>query len=116
MLNENIANAIKKIQELKPSLIGRFVYAALPIRYRIIKINIDLVFKDALSEALKKKLIQLIYSHLIKFITEFLLLPFLSTSRIKKRIFIKDEQVFSAQLNSLKENESAILISGHYGN
>lgn len=116
MIDENIANGIKEIQRLKPSLMGRLIYRLIRPRYDVIKINVDLVFKNSLSEELKKKFIQLIYSHWVTFAIEFLTLPFLSKSQVKKKIILKNEQIFTAQLSSLRKDESILLIAGHYGN
>lgn len=116
MIDENIANGIKEIQRLRPSLMGRLIYYLIRPRYDVIKINVDLVFKDALSEKLKKKFIQLIYSHWVKFAIEFLTLPFLSKSQVRKKFILKSGRELVSQLSSLPEDESVLFVSAHSGN
>ena len=68
---------------------GKFIYHLLPLRRRVVLENLRRVFGETLTETQITGIAQGFYAHLVKFLGEFLTLPFLSAAKKEKLIRIE---------------------------
>ncbi|MBA3536581.1 MAG: lysophospholipid acyltransferase family protein [Tatlockia sp.] len=102
-----------KINQLAPSLAGRFLYRFLPYRRSIIKANINQVFGEQLNEAEKIRLAKAFYSHLATSIKEAIQLRFLSEKKLRARVEIRG---VNYMLDAVANNKGVLVLTGHFGN
>lgn len=99
--------------QLPVSLAGYFLYYCLPIRRKIVRQNIDLVFQQTLSIKEKKRLALAFYAHLAKIIKEvFFLLSFQSRTQLEGKIEIRG---INHLLEAAKQQKGILLLTGHLG-
>lgn len=92
---------------------GKWLYHLFPYRRGVVLGNMRRVFGNAVPEADLVHLAQAYYGHYIRFLGEFLKLPWMSAA--KKKRFIRIENV-AAPLTALKKGKGLILLTGHFGN
>ena len=103
-------SVIKKILDFLAYLTYKFDIK----HYKIAKKNLDLVYKDSISNKRKEEIILNSYKNLFYNIYEFLDNINLDLSGFEKKINkIVNESVI---LDALKENKNIIIITAHYGN
>ena len=106
-------DAVARVEALKPSWLGRFVYAVFPYRRRVILANISQVYGDHLSAAQKKKLAQAFYGHLLTSIKEMVQLRFISEQTLRSSVTVIGADRIMALA---KEGKGVLILTGHFGN
>lgn len=81
-----------RINQLKPTLAGRFLYRFLPYRRAVIAANMDQVFGEQLTGEEKIHLAKAYYSHLAASIREALQLRFLSEKKLRECVEVRGEE------------------------
>ena len=107
------ASACARVQSLTVPWFGKWLYHLFPYRRGVVLGNMRRVFGDRLTEAEFIRLSQAYYGHYIRFLSEFLKLPWLSAEQKKK--FIRIENIESP-LVAHKKGKGLILLTGHFGN
>lgn len=103
----------KKFGQLPVNLLGRFLYYLFPIRRKIVRQNIELVFQKALSKGEKKHLALAFYSHLVMIIKEvFLLFSFQSISQLERKVEIRGTEYL---LRAAELQKGVLILTGHLG-
>lgn len=103
----------KKFCQLPINLLGRFLYYFLPIRRKIVKQNIELVFQKTLSKGEKKHLALAFYSHLVMLIKEvFFLFSFQSISQLERKVEIRGTEYL---LKAAELQKGVLILTGHLG-
>lgn len=102
------------INDLKPSLAGKFLYYCVPFRKKVVLQNMQQVFAAIFSHSDIVRLAQAFYSHVATSVKENFLMRFMSTQQIKNKAEIKGaEYLYELVGNEVK---GAIIITGHFGN
>jgi phosphopantetheine--protein transferase-like protein len=92
---------------------GRLVYRLFPYRRGVALDNLRRVFGDVLPEPEIRRLAEAYYAHYVRFLHEFIRLPFMSAQR--RRDWIRIENV-EAPLRAHREGKGLIVLTGHFGN
>ncbi len=92
---------------------GKFFYHLLPYRRRVVFGNLRRVFGDRLPESELVRLAQAYYAHYIRFLIEFVRLPFMSAR--KRGDWIRVENMESP-LRAYAQGKGVLLLTGHFGN
>lgn len=102
----------KYVDQLKPSLAGRFIYYCLPWRKRLVLQNMKQAFGEKLTEKQRQKLAQAFYGHLARSVKEMLQMRFMK----EKQLMSKVDVVGWEHLAEVAENGRGMLIlTGHFG-
>lgn len=102
-----------ELDHLPISLLGRFIYHCVPFRKKIMQQNIDIVFKQTISQHQKIILMKAFYSHAATSIREVILLGFAGSRRLKKRVKLIGIEYYLA---ATREKKGVLLLTGHLGN
>lgn len=102
-----------KIDKLRVSLVGKFIYHCAPYRRHIILSNIEQVFGDKLTLSQKKHLAKAFYSHLMTSIKEMIQLRFLNEKKLCDRV---DVVGYERLLAVADEGRGVLVLTGHFGN
>lgn len=106
-----VANLVKR--KISPPWYGKLIYNCFPARKKVILQNLNRVFGNSISEDEIALLAQDFYGHLVKFLKEFFLMPFLSSEKRKGLIRLEGgENLVEAQ----KQGRGVLLLTGHFGN
>lgn len=92
---------------------GRLLYYLFPYRRGVVLGNLRRVFGGYIPESEILKLAQAYYAHYLRFLFEFLQLPFLSLERRKAWIRIENME---AALRAHQQGKGILLLTGHFGN
>jgi phosphopantetheine--protein transferase-like protein len=92
---------------------GRLIYLLFPYRRGVTLENLRRVFGEVLPEPEIRRLAEAYYAHYLRFLHEFIRLPFMSARR--RREWIRIENV-EAPLRAHREGKGLILLTGHFGN
>ena len=92
---------------------GRLLYHLFPYRRGVVLGNLRRVFGGYVPEEEILKLAQAYYAHYIRFLLEFLRLPFMSTERRKAWMRIENMEV---ALRAHAQGRGILLLTGHFGN
>lgn len=92
---------------------GKWFYHLFPYRRGVVLGNMRRVFGNEIPEADLVHLAQAYYAHYLRFLGEFLKLPWMSAAAKKK--FIRIENMESP-LAAHKQGKGLILLTGHFGN
>ena len=92
---------------------GKLLYRLLPYRRDVVLGNLRRVFGEVLPEAEMRRLAQAYYAHYLRFLIEFIRLPFMSAKR--RECWIRVENMDSP-INAAKLGKGLILLTGHFGN
>lgn len=112
---ETSATAIASIEpaEMIVPWYGKLIYHLLPLRRRVVMENLRRVFGETLTESQIVAIAQAFYGHLVKFLGEFVTLPFLSEARKEALIRIEGGEHLLA---ALERGKGVLLLAGHFGN
>jgi KDO2-lipid IV(A) lauroyltransferase len=97
---------------LRITLWGRLMHRMFPLRKNIIINNIERVFKDKATSFEKTRLLKAFYSHLVIVLKDILLVGWLSTDSMKRRVEVRGMEHLLAAVN---QNKGVLLLSGHLG-
>ena len=103
----------QKIKELKPTLLGKFLYACLPIRRDVVLANMRLAFGQALTEGEIRQLARAFYSHLARVLIENISLSWSSERKLRAKIRVEGMEHL---VNASKLKKGILLLTGHFGN
>lgn len=92
---------------------GKFIYHVLPLRRRVVMENLRRVFGETLTESRIAEIAQAFYAHLVKFVGEFISLPFLS--REKRSRLVRVEGIEHLR-RAMEGGRGVLLLTGHFGN
>jgi KDO2-lipid IV(A) lauroyltransferase len=92
---------------------GKALYYLLPFRRRIVLGNLWRVFGDVLPEAEIRRLAQAYCAHFVRFLFEFVRLPWMSAE--KRKAWIRVENV-EAPIRAHNQGKGLLLLTGHFGN
>jgi KDO2-lipid IV(A) lauroyltransferase len=92
---------------------GRLLYYLLPYRRGVVLGNLRRVFGGVVDEAEIRRLAQAYYAHYVRFLIEFIRLPFMSAA--KRKAWIRIENMESP-LRAHEQGKGILLLTGHFGN
>ena len=92
---------------------GRLLYYLVPYRRGVVLGNLRRVFGGYIPEAEILKLAQAYYAHYVRFLLEFIRLPFMSGERRKAWMRIENVEV---ALRAHAQGKGILLLTGHFGN
>lgn len=92
---------------------GRLFYHLLPYRRAVVLANLRRVFGGRVPEAEIRRLAQAYYAHYVRFLVEFLRLPFMSAAA--RRAWVRVENIASP-LRAREQGRGLIILTGHFGN
>jgi len=92
---------------------GKLIYHVLPLRRRVILGNLRRVFGDTLTDRRIAEIAQAFYAHLVRFLGEFVRLPFLDDEARAKLIRIEGIEHLAA---AREKGKGVLLLAGHFGN
>ncbi len=92
---------------------GRLLYYLFPYRRGVVLGNLRRVFGGYIPESEILKLAQAYYAHYVRFLLEFLRLPFMSAERRKSLMRIENMEV---PLRMHQQGKGILLLTGHFGN
>jgi len=94
-------------------LLGRLIYALMPIRRRVILENLRRVFGDSVSPEDIRRLAQAHYAHLGRLAWEFLWFPWVSDAKRATMARVENLDRLEA---ALARGKGVIIATGHFGN
>lgn len=92
---------------------GWLLYHLFPYRRGVVLGNLRRVFGGYIPESEILKLAQAYYAHYIRFLLEFLRLPFMSAERRKSSMRIENMEV---AVRAHEQGKGILLLTGHFGN
>jgi phosphopantetheine--protein transferase-like protein len=92
---------------------GKALYHLFPFRRAIVLENMGRVFGDNLSASEIRRLAQAYYAHFVRFLIEFVRLPFMSANRRKTLIRVENKE---SPLGAWKPDKGLLFLTGHFGN
>jgi len=92
---------------------GRLVYYVLPLRRPVVLENLRRVFAGSVSELEIRRLAQAYYAHYVRFLVEFLRMPFMSAERRLKWIRVENKE---SPIRAHTQGKGALVLTGHFGN
>jgi KDO2-lipid IV(A) lauroyltransferase len=107
------AVAMAELRKTEVPWFGKLFYHLLPYRRALVLENFRRVFGDTLPEDEILRLAQAYYAHYIRFLIEFIRLPFMSAK--KKKSYIRVENMESP-LRAHEKGKGLIFLTGHFGN
>ncbi|OCH97297.1 lysophospholipid acyltransferase family protein [Legionella jamestowniensis] len=102
-----------KIDNLRISFMGRFLYRFIPYRRNIVHANINQVFGESLNGPQKERLAKAIYSHVATSIKEIIQLRFISEKKLRERVEVRGYQRL---LDIVAKERGVLILTGHFGN
>ena len=92
---------------------GGLAFHLLPFRRRVVLSNLRQVFGGVVSEREIRRLAQAFYAHCLRFLIEFVRLPFISTKRRKKWVRVENME---SPIRAHEKGKGLLLLTGHLGN
>lgn len=92
---------------------GKFIYHVLPLRRRVVMDNLRRVFGETLTERRIAEIAQAFYAHLVKFLGEFISLPFMSDEKRSRIVRVEGIEHLRA---AMEGGRGVLLLTGHFGN
>jgi KDO2-lipid IV(A) lauroyltransferase len=92
---------------------GKFVYHLLPLKRGRVLENMRRVFGESVPEPEIRRLAQAFYGHYVRFLFEFLRLPFVSAARREKWIRVENME---SPIRAHAQGKGVLLLTGHFGN
>lgn len=111
--NTATAAAFAAMKHIKVPWYGKVFYHLAPIRRKVVMENLHRVFGDVIPRREIVRLAQAYYGHFLKFIGEYLRMPFLTEKQKKNLIRIEGIEVLA---NAREKGNGVILLTGHFGN
>lgn len=103
---------VEKIERLKPTVVGRFIYSCLPYRRQVVRANIDQVFGNTLTRKQKNHLAKAFYSHLATSLKEMIRLRFMSDEALRASVEVRGHE---RMLDIVAQNRGVLVLTGHFG-
>lgn len=100
-------------QKLEVPWFGRWLYRLLPYRRGVVLGNLRRVFGEVVPEEEIRQLAQAYCAHYVRFLLEFIRLPFMSAARRKSWIRLENVEV---PIRAHEKGRGMILLTGHFGN
>jgi len=107
------AMALAEPRKTEVPWFGRWLYHLVPYRRGVVLGNLGRVFGDVLPEEEIRRLAQAYCAHFIRFLLEFLRLPFMSEERRKALIRLENVEI---PIRAHEAGKGLILLTGHFGN
>jgi Kdo2-lipid IVA lauroyltransferase/acyltransferase len=92
---------------------GKFFYHLIPFRRGVVMGNLRRVFADTIPVTEIHRLAQAYYAHYIRFLLEFIRLPFMSEERRKNWIRVENME---SPIRAHAQGKGVLLLTGHFGN
>lgn len=92
---------------------GKLFYYLLPYRRGVVLGNLRRVFGDRLPETEILRLAQAYYAHYIRFLIEFVRLPFMSAKQRRAWVRVENEE---SPIRAHAQGKGVLLLTGHFGN
>ena len=92
---------------------GKLLYHLLPYRRGIVLANLRRVFGEVLHENEIRRLAQAYYAHYVRFVVEFIRLPFMSARRRNAWIRLENTE---SPIRAHAQGKGLLLLTGHFGN
>src|SRR5215471_8531208 len=92
---------------------GKVFYWLIPFRRGIVRGNLRRAFGGFLSEADLRHLAQAYYAHYIRFLVEFVRLPFMSKATRQRWIRVENME---SPIRAHDRGKGILLLTGHFGN
>ena len=92
---------------------GKAIYHLVPLRRKVVMENLRRVYGETVEEPQIVEIAQAFYGHLVKFLGEFLLLPFLSDQKKADLIRIEGSEHL---IKAREQGKGVLLLAGHFGN
>lgn len=102
----------ERIEQLRVSVVGCFLYYCLPYRRAIIMANIHQVFNNQLTSKQKQRLAKAFYSHLATSIKEMLSLRFMTEKKLRERVDVRGHERL---LTIAAQQRGVLVLTGHFG-
>jgi KDO2-lipid IV(A) lauroyltransferase len=112
---ESTASAIAwaEPRQIEVPWFGKLLYHLFPYRRRVVFGNLRRVFGDEVSEADLGRLAQAYYAHYVRFMVEFVRLPFMSARRRQAWVRVENSE---SPLRAHAQGKGLLLLTGHFGN
>ncbi|HEV2695309.1 MAG TPA: 4'-phosphopantetheinyl transferase superfamily protein [Verrucomicrobiae bacterium] len=107
------AVALAEMRRTEVPWFGKVFYHLCPWRRALVLENFHRVFGDVLPKDEIMRLVYAYYAHYLRFLIEFIRLPFMSAK--KRKAFIRVENMESP-LRARRAGKGVILLTGHFGN
>lgn len=107
------AVAIAESRKTEVPWFGKLFYHLLPYRRPLVLENLRRVFGGTLPEDEILRLAQAYYAHYVRFLVEFIRLPFMPAEKRKSYIRIENGE---SPLRAHQKGKGLILLTGHFGN
>jgi KDO2-lipid IV(A) lauroyltransferase len=105
--------AAARLKSLEVPWFGKWLYHLFPYRRGVVLDNMRRVFGERLTSAEYVRLAQEYYGHYIRFLGEFLTLPWRSAEKKKNLVCIENME---SPIEAHKKGKGLILLTGHFGN
>jgi phosphopantetheine--protein transferase-like protein len=92
---------------------GKLLYYLFPYRRGVVLGNFRRVFGDFLPPSEILRLVQAYYAHYLRFLLEFIRLPFMSAERRKSWIRLENTE---SPIRAHQQGKGLLLLTGHFGN
>ena len=107
------AIAWAEARQIEVPWFGKLLYHLFPYRRGVVFGNLRRVFGDAVPEADLCRLAQSYYAHYVRFLVEFIRLPFMSARRRKEWVRVENSE---SPLRAHAQGKGLLLLTGHFGN
>ncbi len=109
----NKAQTQAHIEQLPITWAGRFLYAVVPYRRRVVLANIDQVYGETLNAEQKTHLAKAFYSHIATALKEFVLMRFISQKKLRTMVEVRGHEHLLAVA---AQKKGVLVVTGHFGN
>ena len=112
---ESSASAIAwaEARQIEVPWFGKLLYHVFPYRRGVVFGNLRRVFGDEMPEDELRRLVQAYYAHYVRFVVEFIRLPFMSARRRQAWVRVENSE---SPLRAHAQGKGLILLTGHFGN
>src|SRR5206468_2119017 len=107
------AIAWAETRQIEVPWFGKLLYHLFPFRRGLVLSNMRLVFGDVLGPDDLRRLAQAYYGHFVRFMIEFVRLPFMSAER--RKAWVRVENIESP-LKAHDQHHGVLILTGHFGN
>jgi len=107
------AIAVGEPMRIEVPWFGKLFYFLFPFRRKLVVGNLHRVFGDVLPAEEIRLLAQAYYAHFVRFLGEFVRLPFMSAEKRKQYIRVENIEV---PIKAHAQGKGVLLLTGHFGN
>ncbi len=104
---------VRTVSQIDAPWFGRALYYLFPFRRGVVLGNLRRVFGSVLPPEEIRRLAQAYYAHYVRFMIEFIRLPFMSAE--KRKAWIRVENMESP-IRAHQQGKGILLVTGHFGN